>query len=71
MLVFYLVLEDLNCDPTSLPYAYRARLTVNPVTGQIQEMEMIRQKVYQLEQAQIKIKAEYVHRSLSSNTILY
>jgi hypothetical protein len=31
------------------------------VTGQIQEMEMIRQKVYQLEQAQIKIKAEYVH----------
>jgi hypothetical protein len=30
------------------------------VTGQLQEMEMIRQKVYQLEQAQIKIKQEFV-----------
>ncbi|KAK4923688.1 general transcription repressor, partial [Elasticomyces elasticus] len=28
-------------------------------TGQLQEMEMIRQKVYQLEQAQIKIKQDY------------
>lgn len=28
------------------------------VTGQLQEMEMIRQKVYQLEQAQIKMKQE-------------
>jgi hypothetical protein len=30
------------------------------VTGQLQEMEMIRQKVYQLEQAQLKMKQEYV-----------
>ncbi|KAG5288002.1 transcriptional repressor TUP1 [Histoplasma ohiense] len=29
------------------------------LTGQLQEMEMIRQKVYQLEQAQIKMKQEY------------
>ncbi|KAJ5972675.1 Transcriptional repressor Tup1 N-terminal [Penicillium vulpinum] len=29
------------------------------LTGQLQEMEMIRQKVYQLEQAQIKIKQDY------------
>ncbi|KAF7125495.1 hypothetical protein CNMCM5793_001734 [Aspergillus hiratsukae] len=30
------------------------------LTGQLQEMEMIRQKVYQLEQAQIKMKQEFV-----------
>ena len=30
------------------------------VTGQLQEMEMIRQKVYSLEQAQIKMKQEFV-----------
>jgi hypothetical protein len=30
------------------------------VTGQLQEMEMIRQKVFQLEQAQVKIKQEFV-----------
>lgn len=30
------------------------------VTGQLQEMEMIRQKVYQLEQAQVKMKQELV-----------
>lgn len=30
------------------------------MTGQLQELEMIRQKVYQLEQAQIKMKQEYV-----------
>ncbi|KAJ5675905.1 Transcriptional repressor rco-1 [Penicillium macrosclerotiorum] len=29
------------------------------LTGQLQEMEMIRQKVYQLEQTQIKMKADY------------
>ena len=29
------------------------------VTGQLQEMEMIRQKVYQLEQEQIKMKQKY------------
>ncbi|KAJ6092050.1 hypothetical protein N7467_004019 [Penicillium canescens] len=29
------------------------------VTGQLQEMEMIRQKVFQLEQAQVKIKQDY------------
>ncbi|KAK9581100.1 general transcription repressor [Aspergillus fumigatus] len=29
------------------------------LTGQLQEMEMIRQKVYQLEQAQIKMKQDY------------
>jgi hypothetical protein len=30
------------------------------VTGQLQEMEMIRSKVFQLEQAQMKMKQEYV-----------
>lgn len=33
-------------------------LMISAVTGQLQEMEMIRQKVYQLEQAQIKMKQE-------------
>lgn len=33
------------------------------VTGQLQEMEMIRSKVYQLEQAQLKMKAEYAPSS--------
>jgi len=30
------------------------------VTAQLQEMEMVRQKVYQLEQTQIAIKQKYV-----------
>lgn len=38
----------------------REWLTDAAVTGQLQELEMIRQKVYQLEQAQIKMKQEYV-----------
>lgn len=34
------------------------KLTPWIVTGQLQEMEMIRSKVYQLEQAQVKMKQE-------------
>lgn len=40
----------------------RASLThYTAVTGQLQEMEMIRQKVFQLEQAQMKMKQEYAY----------
>lgn len=44
------------------PLVYSADAWFLPplVTGQLQEMEMIRQKVYQLEQAQLKMKQEYV-----------
>jgi hypothetical protein len=34
-------------------------LTGSTVAGQFREMEMIREKVYQLEQAQLKMKQEY------------
>lgn len=41
----------------SLPFAPIV-LTNSQVAGQVQEMEQIRAKIYQLEQAQIKIKQE-------------
>ena len=46
-------------------------LTIVSVTGQLQEMEMIRQKVYQLEQAQIKMKQEYVSTGRPSKTMAF
>jgi hypothetical protein len=37
------------------------------VTGQLQEMEMIRQKVFSLEQTQVKMKQEFVPIALEQN----
>jgi Tfp pilus assembly protein PilN len=47
-----------SCDGAPLTHLFIV------VTGQLQEMEMIRQKVYQLEQAQIKMKQEYASPAL-------
>lgn len=46
----------MACEGTTIGVLHMANAST--VTGQLQEMEMIRQKVYQLEQAQIKMKQE-------------
>jgi hypothetical protein len=44
------------------------RLTTaeNIVAAQMQEMELVRQKVYELERNQMQIKARYMHHTMES-----
>jgi hypothetical protein len=55
------LLDNTGDIPSPYPgLLHGVLLTCVAVTGQLQEMEMIRQKVYTLEQAQIKMKQECV-----------